>query len=130
MSKLFGKSGGKATQDAVNHLYARVEVTKGHPARTFTSECVVKQLITRKLGHKGCPAHTLQNPSFAGWVVEIDFLTQVSMAWESKGNEIEVADQARCMSISKCGGVCVSFAIAEAFHGSSAGHGMAVLPVL
>eukprot|EP00471_Norrisiella_sphaerica_P001679 CAMPEP_0184485414 /NCGR_PEP_ID=MMETSP0113_2-20130426/7028_1 /TAXON_ID=91329 /ORGANISM="Norrisiella sphaerica, Strain BC52" /LENGTH=630 /DNA_ID=CAMNT_0026866849 /DNA_START=111 /DNA_END=2001 /DNA_ORIENTATION=- len=95
-SDLFGLKGGERAREAVNHLFAVVEGHGGKKVRTFTSEHVVKQ-VAWKLGSEVVKyaynvAATLRNPSFDGWVVEMDFLNQVKLAHE-KQNEFKVTNK-------------------------------------
>jgi len=81
---LYDRTAAERVTDAVNHLYLTVHISKYKLVRTFTSNYVFKQ-FTLKLGTKVVQlayniADEMENPSFEGWVVEMDFLNQVKMA--------------------------------------------------
>eukprot|EP00466_Bigelowiella_natans_P004636 jgi/Bigna1/73981/fgenesh1_pg.27_\ len=89
---------GHESADAINHLVCTLKtpglVTNEHPA--FVSKCVLKLLVIKHsfLAVKmGCNiAENLQNPSFMGWVVEMDFLAQLKAAMKTEDKKVIVCD--------------------------------------
>jgi len=82
----------------INHLVCTLKapgsVTKDHP--TFVSKYVLKLLVIQhdfaavKMGYN--IAEKLRNPSFTGWVVEMDFLAQLRAAVKTVDKKVNVLD--------------------------------------
>jgi len=85
--------------DAINHLVCTLKapgsvVAGDHP--TFVSKYVLKLLVIQhdfaavKMGYN--IAEKLENPSFTGWVVEMDFLAQLRAAVKTVDKKVNVLD--------------------------------------
>jgi len=89
---------GHESADAINHLVCTLKtpgsVTNKHPA--FVSKYVLKLLVIKhsfvavKMGYS--IAENLRNPSFMGWVVEMDFLAQLKAAMKTEDKKVNVCD--------------------------------------
>eukprot|EP00466_Bigelowiella_natans_P002720 jgi/Bigna1/130371/aug1.11_g5079 len=89
---------GHESADAINHLVCTLKtpglVTNKHPV--FVSKYVLKLLVIKhsflavKMGYN--IAENLQNPSFMGWVVEMDFLAQLKAAMKTEDKKVIVCN--------------------------------------
>eukprot|EP00465_Bigelowiella_longifila_P000031 CAMPEP_0185251168 /NCGR_PEP_ID=MMETSP1359-20130426/616_1 /TAXON_ID=552665 /ORGANISM="Bigelowiella longifila, Strain CCMP242" /LENGTH=601 /DNA_ID=CAMNT_0027832953 /DNA_START=316 /DNA_END=2118 /DNA_ORIENTATION=- len=95
---LLNGNAGSASVDAINHLVCTLK-TPGSVANTqtaFVSKYVLKLLVIKhsfmavKMGY--IIAEKLQNPSFMGWVVEMDFLAQLKAAMKTEDKKVNVCD--------------------------------------
>jgi hypothetical protein len=88
---------GNANHNTINHLRA----IDAHGRAFFVSEYAVRALVEwnalSSVGHLTTVATTKlsDNPAFDGWVLELDFLTQLKLACESVSQEIEVFTAAK-----------------------------------
>jgi hypothetical protein len=83
---------GTANHNTINHLRAIGFDRRAYIVSEYAMRALVEWNKLKSLVHLRTVANTMMsgNPTFDGWVLELDFLTQLKLACQSASQEIEV----------------------------------------
>eukprot|EP00038_Savillea_parva_P005470 m.155396 g.155396 ORF g.155396 m.155396 type:complete len:662 (-) comp11721_c0_seq6:102-2087(-) len=89
VNELVSRVTGTANHNTINHLRAIGSDRRPYIVSEYAMRALVEWNKLKSLEHLANVAKTLDNPAFDGWVLELDFLTQLKVACAGS-REIEV----------------------------------------